>query len=170
MTLINSRTCTETHCIRPSGRVLYKDPLWLYFLTIIMLELNVYWGPYKSPRHQETLFWRGTDYISMRISNRLRNIGGQLHQRDSSSNLGSRLNLIVCNNICYCCRQSSWALSLSLSLSHVGATGPGSEGIPVCYFSKHWDISGGSNIGAITQSIYPVPIFKISVHVLSKLK
>ena len=48
----------------------------------------------------------------------------QLHQRDSGSNLGSRLNLIICNNTCYCCRQSSWALSLSLSLIHVGATGP----------------------------------------------
>ena len=40
------------------------------------------------------------------------------------SNLGSSLNLIVYNNCIYCCRQSSWALSLSLSLRHVGATGP----------------------------------------------
>ena len=57
---------------------------------------------------------------SFRSAVKMFNSWGQLHQRDSGSNLGSSLNLIVSNNRCYCCRQSSW----DLSLNHVGATGP----------------------------------------------
>ena len=72
--------------------------------------------------------------VMVHCRNWLREVGecgntwGKLHQRDAGYNSGSSLNLIVYNNGIYCWRQSSWDLSLSLPLSHVGATGPWAPG------------------------------------------
>ena len=103
--------------------LIFCKQAWL--LTRILLPLPAFYPchrPLSSPTEGN---WRqGTRKLSIGLTIARIYDRSQLHQRDSGSNLGSRLNLIVYNNRCYRCRESNWDLSLSLSLSHVGATGP----------------------------------------------